>query len=185
VARTVPRSLRRLAARAAPVALAGAIGVGTAALLAVGDGSPRPRGAPGAGDRSPTAAAAIPVAPVAPTPDARPAGAATEPPPPAAGAGTGGEATPSEPETAAVRIQALRDAARRAPRDGEARRALGVELIESGEVDEGARLLVEATRLLDRDALEEHGVPMLRLLHANAREEEEALVRERIEELGL
>jgi hypothetical protein len=85
----------------------------------------------------------------------------------------------------APRIRELREAARLAPRDGEIRRVLGETLMEAGDEDEGARQLVEAARLLSREALEEHGVPMLRLLHAHSREEEEARVRERIEQLGL
>jgi hypothetical protein len=84
-----------------------------------------------------------------------------------------------------LRIRELREAVRLAPGDGEIRRVLGVELVEGGDVEEGARQLVEASRLLGRDDLEEHGVAMLRLLHANAREDEEAQVRARLEQLGL
>ena len=83
------------------------------------------------------------------------------------------------------RIQELGEAVRRAPRDPRPRRTLGEDLLEQGDTEEGARQLVEAAELFDREELEYHGPTILHLLRQHGREEEEERVRQRMETLGL
>ena len=71
---------------------------------------------------------------------------------------------------------------RREPRP---RRTLGEDLLEQGDTEEGARQLVEAAELFDREELEYHGPTILHLLRQHGREEEEERVRQRMETLGL
>ena len=83
------------------------------------------------------------------------------------------------------RIQELAEVVRRAPSDPRPRRALGEDLLELGDTEEGARQLVEAGELFDREDLEYHGPTILHLLRQYGREEEEERVRQRMETLGL
>ncbi len=84
-----------------------------------------------------------------------------------------------------LRIEELGEAIRRAPRDPRPRRALGEDLLEEGEPEEGARQLVEAAELFDREQLELHGPTIRHLLRYHGREQEEERVREWMEKVGL
>jgi hypothetical protein len=86
----------------------------------------------------------------------------------------------TEPER---RVAGLSEAARRAPRDPRPRRALGEELLERGDADAGARLLVEAAGLYDREGLASEAPDLLHLLRRHGREQEEAQVKALLESL--
>ncbi len=84
-----------------------------------------------------------------------------------------------------LRIRELAEAVRLAPRDPRSRRALGEDLLEEGKVEDGARQLVEAAELFDREELEFHGPTIMHLLRYHGREQDEERVRDRMERLGL
>jgi len=152
--------------------------VGAAALLAIGDATAPERSLDGGGLVAPPPLDA----PVAGSEPALPSFGAG-PAPSAGDSGPGEDGGASLPAAGERRAAALEQAARRAPRDPHARRAWGEALLEEGRAAEGAQLLVEAALLLDREELEAQALEMVHLLRYYDREEEEARVRELLEQL--
>jgi hypothetical protein len=193
----VPARLRRLVN--APALSLGLVALGgTAAALAVArtsapvsirarlTGSPAPvNGAdtaetsPGGALRAATGAAPPPAPPTA-TATAKVAAAAA--PDPTADDERGGATRPSDDGGEAPRrVEALRASARAAaPGDLAPSVALGEALLDDGDLDEGAHLLVDVALRLDGEALATQGPLILRVLHAHGRQADEERVRARL-----